>query len=37
VAAIMPMYGWSYQKARNLIARGMSDLRSELRRRGVDG
>lgn len=27
---IMLMYGWSYQKARNLIARGMADLRASL-------
>lgn len=27
---IMLMYGWSYQKARNLIARGMADLRKSL-------
>jgi len=31
VADIMHMYGWSYQKARNLIARGIGDLRKRLR------
>ena len=31
VADIMDMYGWSYQKARNLIARGIGDLRKRLR------
>lgn len=35
VQDIMRMYGWPYQKARNLIARGMTDLRSALRERGV--
>jgi RNA polymerase sigma factor (sigma-70 family) len=34
---VMVMYGWSYQKARNLIARGMSDLRAGLRARGIEG
>jgi RNA polymerase sigma factor (sigma-70 family) len=37
VREIMGMYGWPYQKARNLVARGMSDLRTALRRRGIDG
>jgi RNA polymerase sigma factor (sigma-70 family) len=37
VQEIMRMYGWPYQKARNLIARGMADLREALRRRGIDG
>lgn len=32
---VMRMYGWSYQRARNLIARGMADLRTELRSRGL--
>lgn len=27
---VMAMHGWSYQKARNLVARGMSDLRAGL-------
>jgi RNA polymerase sigma factor (sigma-70 family) len=35
VPDLMELFGWSYQKARNLVARGMSDLRSELRRRGL--
>jgi RNA polymerase sigma factor (sigma-70 family) len=37
VAEIMDMYGWTYQKARNLIARGMADLREALRSRGIHG
>lgn len=37
VAEIMDMYGWTYQRARNLIARGMADLRERLRMRGIDG
>lgn len=36
VADIMSLQGWSYQKARNLIARGMADVRSRLRNRGID-
>jgi DNA-directed RNA polymerase specialized sigma24 family protein len=35
VAEIMALYGWSYQKARNLIARRMADLRGALREKGV--
>jgi RNA polymerase sigma factor (sigma-70 family) len=35
VDEVMQMYGWSYQRARNLIARGMADLRTALRSRGV--
>lgn len=35
VQDIMRMYGWPYQKARNLVARGMADLRAALRERGV--
>ncbi len=35
VREIMEMYEWSYNTARNLIARGMADLRAELRRRGI--
>jgi RNA polymerase sigma factor (sigma-70 family) len=27
---VMEMHGWSYQKARNLVARGMADLRAGL-------
>jgi RNA polymerase sigma factor (sigma-70 family) len=30
VEEIMQTYGWPYQKARNLIARGMADLRADL-------
>jgi RNA polymerase sigma factor (sigma-70 family) len=37
VKEIMTMQRWSYNKARNLIARGMADLRRELERRGVRG
>jgi RNA polymerase sigma factor (sigma-70 family) len=37
VAEIMGMYGWPYQKARNLIARGMAELRTSLRTRGFHG
>lgn len=37
VHEIMKMYSWSYQRARNLVARGMADLRAALRERGVDG
>jgi RNA polymerase sigma factor (sigma-70 family) len=37
VREIMEMHAWPYEKARNLIARGMQDLRSALRRRGIDG
>lgn len=33
---IMAMHGWPYQKARNLIARGMAELREKLRAEGVD-
>jgi RNA polymerase sigma factor (sigma-70 family) len=37
VNEIMDLHGWSYSKARNLIARGLADLRQRLRRRGIDG
>jgi len=37
VQEIMKMYGWPYQKARNLIARGMADLRLRLHQRGIHG
>lgn len=37
VQEIMTMQDWSYNKARNLISRGMADLREELKRRGVHG
>ena len=35
VQEIMTMMDWPYNKARNLIARGMADLRQELVRRGA--
>jgi RNA polymerase sigma factor (sigma-70 family) len=35
VREIMTMYGWSYQRARNLIARGMGELRRSLRAKGI--
>jgi RNA polymerase sigma factor (sigma-70 family) len=35
VDEIMAMHGWPYQKARNLIARGMSDLRRILMENGL--
>ena len=35
VTEIMARYGWSYQKARNLIARGMADLRRILLENGL--
>lgn len=35
VEELMKLYGWTYQRARNLVARGMADLRSELRARGL--
>ncbi len=34
VEEIMAVQGWPYQKARNLIARGMADLRDELKKGG---
>ena len=34
---IMTMQGWPYNTTRNLVARGMADLRRELERRGVHG
>jgi RNA polymerase sigma factor (sigma-70 family) len=37
VEEVMRTYGWGYQTARNLIARGMNDLRKRLRARGIDG
>ena len=37
VEEIMQAYAWPYQKARNLIARGMADLRDELKKDGHDG
>jgi RNA polymerase sigma factor (sigma-70 family) len=35
VQEIMTLHGWRYQKARNLVSRGMADLRTTLRQRGV--
>jgi RNA polymerase sigma factor (sigma-70 family) len=37
VAEVMRLRGWPYQKARNLVARGMADLRQALRDRGLSG
>ena len=37
VEEIMQAYDWPYQKARNLIARGMGDLRNELKKAGYSG
>lgn len=37
VNEIMRTYGWSYQKSRNLVARGMADLRQGLREKGIGG
>jgi RNA polymerase sigma factor (sigma-70 family) len=37
VEEIMQIYGWPYQKARNLIARGMADLRADLAKGGYGG
>lgn len=37
VREIMEIQGWAYNRARNLIARGMADLRRELEKRGVHG
>ncbi len=34
VREIMAMFDWTYNKARNLIARGMKDLRGKLEARG---
>jgi RNA polymerase sigma factor (sigma-70 family) len=35
VDEIMRLNGWPYQKARNLVARAMADLRDALRERGI--
>jgi RNA polymerase sigma-70 factor (ECF subfamily) len=37
VNEIMTMFGWTYQQARNLIARGMADLRRALVKAGING
>lgn len=36
VQEIMQVHDWTYQRARNLIARGMADLRAALRARGIE-
>ena len=35
IGEIMGLYGWPYQKARNLLSRGMTDLRQLLREKAV--
>jgi DNA-directed RNA polymerase specialized sigma24 family protein len=35
IGEIMGLYGWPYQKARNLLSRGMTDLRRLLREKGI--
>ena len=37
VREIMETFDWSYNRARNLISRGMADLRRRLRARGLEG
>lgn len=37
VQEIMAIHGWPYQKARNLVARGMAELREALLQRGIRG
>jgi len=37
VPEVMKMYGWSYERARNLSARGMADLRALLKERKIGG
>ena len=37
VQEIMAMHGWPYQKARNLVARGIAELREALLQKGVRG
>jgi RNA polymerase sigma-70 factor (ECF subfamily) len=37
VAEIMRLFGWPYQKTRNLISRGMADLRELLMAKGIRG
>lgn len=36
VAELMALHDWPYHKARNLIARGLADLRELLRAAGID-
>jgi RNA polymerase sigma factor (sigma-70 family) len=35
VREIMALFSWDYQKARNLVARGMADLRAALKKSGT--
>lgn len=35
VEELMAMHGWTYQKARNLVARGMAELRARLTEQGL--
>src|SRR6185503_18244328 len=35
IGEIMGLYGWPYQKARNLLSRGMTDLRRLLKEKGI--
>jgi RNA polymerase sigma-70 factor (ECF subfamily) len=37
VPEVMQMYGWSYERARNLSTRGMADLRVLLKERKISG
>jgi RNA polymerase sigma factor (sigma-70 family) len=37
VQEVMALCGWPYHKARNLIARGLAEVRERLRQRGIDG
>jgi RNA polymerase sigma factor (sigma-70 family) len=36
VKELMELWDWPYQKARNLVARGMADLRRGLKARGIE-
>lgn len=36
VREIMALFAWDYQKARNLVARGMADVRAALKAKGFD-
>jgi len=36
VHEMMGLYGWPYQRARNLLARGLAEVRRKLRQRGID-
>ena len=35
IGEIMGLYGWPYQKARNLLSRGLTDLRQRLRAKAI--